>query len=147
MNVQNDSDAAPGEPVMRIVESKPGDPAPTQPTWEATCSVCKVRQAIGVCSIPGMAYSDAFCQTCLQAGAIPYWAAVCNTALCGGWAQVNEYWDAVVWDTLRHLNISPVDFSLDVWEDMEAQDEYFSEEEMAKRTIDSGDSDAPLKSL
>ena len=112
------------------------------------CAVCSSRQAIAVCCIPGMPYSDAFCRECLVAGAIPYWAAVCNTALCGGWAHTNEYWDAVVWDTLRHLNISPVDFSLDVWEDMQAQDEYFSEEETKKRTIDLGDlPDAPLESL
>ena len=130
MNVQNDSAAPPNKPV-----------------WSAICSVCKVRQAIGVACIPGMPYSDAFCQVCLQAGAIPYWAAVCNTALCGGWANVNDYWNEVVWDTLRHLNISPVDFSLDVWKDMEAQDEYFSDDELEKRTLNSGDSDAPLESL
>ena len=108
------------------------------------CCVCHERQAIGVCCIPGMAYSDAFCQACLAAGAIPYWAAVCNTALCGGWGQTADYWDEVIWATLIYLNISPVDFSLDVRKDMEEQDKYFSEEEQEKRTLDLGGFDAPL---
>ncbi len=91
------------------------------------CSVCRKKAAVGVCCIPGMPYSDAFCKTCLQAGAIPYWAAVCNTAICGGWGQTASWWDEVVWATLIYLNISPVDFSLDVWAEIEDMGNSFEE--------------------
>lgn len=89
------------------------------------CEVCNNEPSVGVACIPGVPMSAAFGERCLAAGAIPYWAAVANTACCGGFSKTAEWWDEVVWATLRHLNISFATFTLDVYAELAQMDEEF----------------------
>lgn len=93
------------------------------------CEVCSERDAIGVASLPGIPMSSAFCRECLQAGAIPYWAAVANTACCGGWESVNAGWKKVVEDTLRHVGKTSDQFLDDLEKEMKELEEYNESQE------------------
>lgn len=74
------------------------------------CETCNERDAVVVCSVPGVPYSAAFCRECLDANAIPYWIAVANTASLGGLDNCAEWWGEAVLDTLRHLGKTREDF-------------------------------------
>lgn len=78
---------------------------------ELTCECCNVNKAIGVASIPGIPMSIAWCRPCLDAGAIPMWAAVANTAMCGGLDHAANWWQQLVADTLAYFDISIHDFN------------------------------------
>lgn len=78
------------------------------------CEVCDKNPVVGVCSIPGMPMSAGFCKECLQTNAIPYWAAVANTAIIGGLAEAAPWWIQIVEATLLHLNKSKEQFESDV---------------------------------
>lgn len=83
------------------------------------CNVCSERDAIGVAAIPGIPMSVAWCRECIQSGAIPYWAAVANTAIINGMEYAAEWWHEVVDDTLRWLGKSREEFDADVAVSME----------------------------
>jgi hypothetical protein len=76
-------------------------PPPLLP--ELTCEVCNERPAVGVASIPGMPMSIAWCRECLASGAIPWWAAIAETACIGGLAHAADWWLDIVDATCRHL--------------------------------------------
>jgi len=78
------------------------------------CEVCRKNDSIGVCSVPGVPYSAAFCSECLHSGAIPYWIAVANTALCGGYDHVADWWRDTVLATLKVCDKSMDQFLQDV---------------------------------
>ncbi len=78
------------------------------------CEVCNKEQAIGVCCVPGVPYSAAYCRTCLGANAHPYGIVVANTACCGGLNQTSPAWQEIVRDTLVHLGKSIEQFNADV---------------------------------
>lgn len=78
---------------------------------ELTCECCNVNKAIGVASIPGIPMSIAWCRPCLDAGAIPMWAAVCNTAMAGGYEHAAPWWREVVDDTLAYFGVTMEDFN------------------------------------
>ena len=88
---------------------------------DGTCSVCGKGAQVVVCAIPMIPCSDSFCKDCLTAGAIPYWAAVANTACIGGIENANEAWKAIVQATLKHLGKTKEQFKLDVQKDIEEE--------------------------
>jgi hypothetical protein len=73
--------------------------------------------------------SSAYCVECLQAGAVPYWAAVANTAACGGWEGVHEVWKEIVEATLKHLGKTSEQFLDDVEKDIREMDAYNESQE------------------
>jgi hypothetical protein len=79
-----------------------------------TCEVCKKEQAVGVCCVPGVPYSAAYCKTCLDANAHPYFIVVANTACIGGLEHSAPWWQDIVRDTLVHLGKTPEEFKADV---------------------------------
>lgn len=87
---------------------------------DSRCECCEeVKPIVGVASIPGMPISIAWCRNCLESGAIPYWAAVANTAMCGGLDNCNDEWKKIVTDTLFYFGKSIDDFAVDVDKDKE----------------------------
>lgn len=84
------------------------------------CEVCNERDAIGVASIPGIPVSVAWCTICVRSGAIPYWAVVANTVICGGLDRMADWWQETVETTLTHLGKTREEFNRDVTADMEA---------------------------
>ena len=69
---------------------------------------------MGVACIPYMPMSIAWCQACLHAGVIPYWAAVANTAMCGGLPNTNEGWRSLVELSVPYHGKSMETFLVDV---------------------------------
>lgn len=78
------------------------------------CECCKLEPSIGVACIPGMPISIAWGKKCLEAQIIPYWAAVANTAMCGGLAETGDGWQELVFATLEYFKTDYMTFSLDV---------------------------------
>lgn len=84
-----------------------------------TCGCCdKDKEIVGVACIPGMPMSIAWCVDCLRSGAIPYGAAVTNTAMCGGLDKTNKEWQALVAVTLDYFDKTPTQFNEDVAKEM-----------------------------
>jgi hypothetical protein len=88
-----------------------------------SCGCCGEEPAVGVASIPFIPMSIAWGRKCLEAGVIPYWAAVSNTAACGGFEHTNEEWRYLVEITLAYFGKQHDDFLVDVARDIEAMDE------------------------
>ncbi len=70
------------------------------------CEVCNKMQAVGVCSIPGIAMSAAYCKDCLDANAHPVGSLISTIWCCGGWDMVNEEFQEMVMDTCKHLGLN-----------------------------------------
>lgn len=81
---------------------------------EPTCDVCGVEPAVGVCCIPGVAYSAAYCRTCLEADAHPWHILVANTWCIGSLAQAAPWWRQMVLNTCKHLGKTIEEFEADV---------------------------------
>lgn len=79
-----------------------------------TCEVCNKNDSVGVAAIPGVPMSCAFCAECLEANAIPWWAAVANTACCGGLGNTAPWWRHIVFCTCNHLGKSLAEFTNEV---------------------------------
>ena len=78
------------------------------------CEVCNKNPSIGVCAVPGVPYSAAYCSQCLAAGANPYNIVVSNTACIGGLENSADWWKVLVDKTLNHLEKSYAEFEKDV---------------------------------
>lgn len=98
------------------------DPNLTLP--ELTCEVCGNEPAVGVAAVPGVPYSAAYGRECLHANAHPYGILIANTAMIV-WGYVDgdvddplantaDWWQQMVRDTLRHLDLSEEDFRREV---------------------------------
>lgn len=87
------------------------------------CGCChKEKPIIGVACIPGIPMSIAWCEDCLRSGAIPYEAAVCNTAMCGGLDHTNEVWQELVDVTLTYHGKTHEEFNMAVANAFESMD-------------------------
>ena len=92
------------------------------------CECCgKLREIVGIACIPGIPMSIGWCRGCLNANVAPYWAAVANTACCGGWEHTNKEWQQLVERSLKYFEISMETFLKDVQKDIEAMDDFNSE--------------------
>lgn len=67
------------------------------------CNVCEKNRAKGVCCVPGVPVSMAYCQECLSANAHPWGILVANTACVGSFADSADWWKKMVYDTIAHL--------------------------------------------
>jgi hypothetical protein len=79
-----------------------------------TCEVCGARQAVGVCCVPGVPYSPAYCRECLDANAHPWGILVGNTMAIGGLSEAAAWWKQTVEDTCRRLGKTLDQFNADV---------------------------------
>jgi ribosomal protein S27AE len=86
------------------------------------CDCCHDEPAVGVASIPYIAMSIAWGSKCLEAGVIPYWAAVANTVACAGFEETSGDWQELVRLTLDYFGKSMDDFLAEVARDMEEMD-------------------------
>jgi len=86
---------------------------------ELKCEVCKNEPAVGVCCVPGVAYSAPYGKKCLEANAHPWNILVANTACIGSLDQANESWKEMVHDTCKHLGKTIEEFNLAVAKDVQ----------------------------
>jgi hypothetical protein len=91
------------------------------------CDCCGDEPAVGVAAIPFIPMSISWGHKCLTAGIIPYWAAVANTACCGGYDQTNEMWRELVADTLAYFDKTMEEFLADVERDGAEMDQAVGE--------------------
>lgn len=82
------------------------------------CQCCDNEPAVGVASIPGVPMSIAWGRKCLDAQVVPYWVAVANSAMIGGYDQAAEWWKETVEDTLAYFDKSMEQYLADVAADM-----------------------------
>lgn len=78
------------------------------------CEVCGSNQPVGVFSVPGVPYSAAYCQTCIDVGAHPWGVLVATTACVGSLEMMNDEWKEMVFATCRRLNKTVEEFNADV---------------------------------
>lgn len=78
------------------------------------CETCNKNEAIGVCSIPYLPISCAYCVECLNANAHPYHYMVAGTAIAGGYDDLNAGFKQMVNCTLEHLDKKRTDFNKEV---------------------------------
>ena len=83
-----------------------------------TCEVCNKNQAIGVCCVPAVPISCAYCRECLQANAHPWWVLIANTVCIGGLEFANDEWKKMVKDTCKHLGKTMEEFNREVAEEI-----------------------------
>jgi hypothetical protein len=83
------------------------------------CDCCHDEPAVGVAAIPYIPMSIAWGRKCLDADIIPYWAAVANTAACGGWEHCNQEWQDLCRDTCTYFGEPHEQFLRDVAKDIE----------------------------
>jgi hypothetical protein len=66
------------------------------------CEVCEQNQAIGVCCVPGVPYSAAYCRECATANNHPMHILIANTASLGGLQEAVDWWQEMVTSSLRN---------------------------------------------
>ena len=91
---------------------------------DLTCQVCDKNKAVGVCCIPSVPVTVAYCSECLQANAHPWFILISNTACCGGLEHMADFWRKMVTDTCKHLNKTLDEFNADVVKDIKNLEEY-----------------------
>ncbi len=72
------------------------------------CDVCGTGKTVGVASLTGIPMSAAFCGSCLQQRAEPYWAHRANVACC----LDSNVWDK--WNDKEYINQAYLD-GIRVW--------------------------------
>lgn len=87
------------------------------------CDVCGTRGSVGTYSIPGMPMSAAYCNSCINIGAHPWWALVAKVALSGGWDQMaipyRLAFERLVENTCKCLGRTMQDFNADLQKEVE----------------------------
>ena len=91
---------------------------------ELKCEVCKNEPAVGVCCVPGVAYSAAYGKECLEADAHPWDILVANTVCVGGLEQSADWWKKMVENTCKHLKRTIEEFNLAVAEGVQTLEQY-----------------------
>lgn len=79
------------------------------------CEVCLKNAPVGVCAVPGVPMSCAYCAECLAAGAHPWVIVVTNTALAGERLEDTvPWWQELAHATMKHLGKTREEFDVDV---------------------------------
>lgn len=79
-----------------------------------TCDVCDNEPSVGVACVPMMPISVAYGTKCLKANAHPWGLLIGNTAIVGGYTETSTEWQAMVQDTIKHLNKTFEEFNKEV---------------------------------
>lgn len=66
------------------------------------CESCRKNESVGVCSVPAVPYSAAYCQECLNADSHPMFILIANTAINGGLEHCADFWKEMVEHSLKH---------------------------------------------
>jgi len=82
------------------------------------CGACNKNEAIGVCCVPAVPISCAYCKECLKNNNHPMSILIVNTACCGGLAYCADFWKDMVESSLKHQNKTMEWFSLEVEKEM-----------------------------
>ncbi len=93
------------------------------------CETCGHETDVVTRALPGIPMSTATCHPCLEAGAIPMWALVANTAALGGMRNSAPWWGEVVDATLERLGVLHEDFHAMVSRELEAEQDYSANHE------------------
>lgn len=88
-------------------------------TPKLICDACTKNEAIGVACVPMVPCSMAYCKECLQANSHPMNVLIANTACIGGLGLANEFWKAMVMDSLKHQDKTLEWFNKQVAESIE----------------------------
>lgn len=72
-----------------------------EPDTAPKCEVCGAPEVHGVCSVPGVPYSAAYCRPCLEKDLHPMWILIANTASIGGLDQAAPWWREMVEHNLK----------------------------------------------
>lgn len=70
------------------------------------CEVCKKNEAVGVCCVPGVPMSCAYCRECLDANAHPVQVLAGVAWQCDGLTNTVPEFQEMVACTLRHLGVA-----------------------------------------
>lgn len=68
------------------------------------CEACNKNIAIGVCCVPGVPISCAYCTECIKVNSHPMWALIANTVCCGSLDTCADWWKEMVYASLKHQN-------------------------------------------
>lgn len=86
------------------------------------CQCCGLAPSVGIGPIPGVPMMIAWCQNCMNANVMPYWALVTTVALVSGFQydpdRLTVSVKELVNDTLSYFNISEEQFSKDVLDEV-----------------------------
>ena len=93
------------------------------------CEVCGKNDSIGVCCVPGIPISCAYCEECLKVNAHPWWILVANTSCIGGLKNAADWWKKMVEDTCKHLGKTIDEFNSEVEEAIRKFEKDFGDEE------------------
>lgn len=94
-----------------------------------TCEVCGEREAIGVACVPGVPYSAAYCEPCLECGAHPLNIVVALVVMLGGLENAHEGVGWMVEDTCLARGIALPDFHAMVAKTIKDEEEYWARTE------------------
>lgn len=86
------------------------------------CEICNKNQATGVCCVPGVPISCAYCKECLDANAHPWWVLLANTVCLGGLEHAAYWWKKMVEDTCLHLGRTKEEFNQEVQKEIDGMD-------------------------
>lgn len=78
------------------------------------CETCGSDNPVGVACVPGVPYSAAYCQACLDAGAHPWNILVANTVCVGSLELMAPWWRELVNNTCTRLGRTLEEFEADV---------------------------------
>lgn len=102
---------------------------------ELICDVCNDEPGVGVASVPGIPMSVAYGKKCLAANAHPYGILVSHTAILGGLENTADWWNEMVVNTCKHLGKTLAEFNHAVSEEMDAEAQYWAEQEAMERDV------------
>lgn len=88
------------------------------------CETCNKNTSIGVCCVPSVPYSAAYCRECLEANAHPYHIMVSGTAINGGLEHCAKFWKEMIECTIKHLNKTKEQFVEEVNESIKQLETY-----------------------
>jgi hypothetical protein len=86
------------------------------------CEACGKNEAVGVCCVPAVAMSCAYCKPCLEANNHPMHVLVANTACIGGLDKSADFWREMVTDSLKTQGKTLEWFNAEVARDMAEMD-------------------------
>lgn len=107
-----------------------------------TCEVCEKNESIGVASSWLGAFSSAYCRSCIEVGAEPYWAIIAtgSQGRLGSFADFIPAFQDTVMATLEVTGRTIEDYWRDIEKAIEEEALYwesqveYTEEELARQT-------------
>jgi hypothetical protein len=90
------------------------------------CEACNKNESIGVCCVPGVPVSCAYCKDCLKNNNHPMPILIANTVCCGGLEHCADWWKEMVIQSLQHQNKTIEWFNSEVEKELEKENGNYS---------------------